>query len=239
MTRLGEALPGPAPQSHSLCICARRLQPAAMLRQAAFASRFARFLRRPFVSGPFLMRRFAAFAGNLALLGAIIDANPRSALDTFSPPRRASCSSGGHARQRQRLKQTDDHDDGADDHVVQGRGEQRAIPKHERRNDLGSLASAPASVTEVHASQERRAHINMMNSSSDDENGEAAAIFSASSRMIHLAHHRIRSNESYSVLFAACAPSLGLGAAQCARNRLMNVAIWLIRTSPRSPRDPR
>ncbi len=130
------------------------------------------------------MRRFAAFAGNLALLGAIIDANPRSALDTFSPPRRASCSSGGHARQRQRLKQTDDHDDGADDHVVQGRGEQRAIPKHERRNDLGSLASAPASVTEVHASQERRAHINMMNSSSDDENGEAAAIFSASSRMI-------------------------------------------------------
>src|SRR5262249_18144323 len=56
---------------------ARRL-PATLLfllapvaRHAAFAARFARFLTRPLVRGPLLMRRFTTLARDLALLAAV------------------------------------------------------------------------------------------------------------------------------------------------------------------------
>src|SRR5207247_7936373 len=58
----------------------------AMARHPALAARFPRLLRRPLVSGPFLMRGLAALASDFALLASIHRRKSRFPFGTGPPP---------------------------------------------------------------------------------------------------------------------------------------------------------
>jgi hypothetical protein len=64
------------------------------------------------------MRRFAAFTGNLALLRVIHRRKSAFRFAHLALCREPSRGLQGRAHQRPRLEQTNDHDDGADNHVI-------------------------------------------------------------------------------------------------------------------------